>query len=189
MKLAATIASIFILVLALLNLAAFSQTLPSEIRGYKVYETKIVIVNEDSSTKNEDANASIHLLKPKIVSIGLTGVTVEVVAEITPLDRAGRIYLMTFKDFRVNSIPITIDEFNAPFDFKKGEKTTFTKPARVSINTASLAKGAYKELVDAKEAWVVSGTVFVFGKFKKFGIGFKRVIPVKIELKIKNLLH
>ena len=187
MKFAATTAGFILLLLAPV---AFSQTLPSKIRGYKVYDTKIIVVNEDDiDAKNVDANAAVRLLKPKIASVGLTGVTVEVIAEMTPLDRSGSVDMMTFKDFRVNNIPIEIDEYNAKFEFKKGEKITFVKPARVSINTANIAKGAYKELVDSKEDWIISGTVFVFGKFKKFGIGFKRVIPVRIDLKIKNLLH
>ncbi len=187
MKLAATLASVCILLLAV---TAFSQTLPSKIRGYKIYETKVVVINaDDVSSNSTDANASVRLLKPKIAGIGLTGVTLEITAEMTPLDRSGGVDFMTFKDFRINNVPIEIDEYTAPFDFKKGEKITFAKPARISINTANLAKGVYKELVDSKEDWTLSGTVFVFGKFKKLGIRFKRVIPVEIDLKIKNLLH
>ena len=187
MKFAATTASFIIL---LLTSSAFSQTLPSKIGGYKVYETKFIVINaDDAAAKNEKANASVRLLRPKIASIGLTGVTVDVIAEMTPLDRSGSVDIMTFKDFRINNISVEIGEYTTPFEFKKGEMITFTKPARISINTANLARGVYKELVDSKEDWTVSGTVFVFGKFKKFGIGFKRVIPVKIDLKIKNLLH
>ena len=82
MKRAATMVGFILLLFALFTSLAFSQSLPSKIRGYKVYETKVVVINEDSVTpKPEDANASVRLLKPKIVSIGLTGVTVEVLAE------------------------------------------------------------------------------------------------------------
>lgn len=41
----------------------------------------------------------------------------------------------------------------------------------------------------AKDEWTVTGRVFVFGRFKKFGFDFKRVVPVEINLKIKNPLN
>ena len=62
-------------------------------------------------------------------------------------------------------------------------------PAKITINIANIAKAAYKELVDSKKDWIVTGTVFVFGKFKKFGFNFKRVVPIKIGLTIKNPLN
>ena len=42
--------------------------------------------------------------------------------------------------------------------------------------------------MDPKKKWSVTGTVFVFGKFKKYGINFKRVVPIKIDLTIANPL-
>jgi hypothetical protein len=50
-------------------------------------------------------------------------------------------------------------------------------------------RGAVRELKDSKEEWSVTGRVFVFGKFKKFGFNFKRVVPVEINIKIKNPLR
>ena len=51
-----------------------------------------------------------------------------------------------------------------------------------------MARAARRELIESKKEWQVTGTVFIFGKFKKFGFGFKRVVPVKINLKIDNPL-
>jgi hypothetical protein len=45
------------------------------------------------------------------------------------------------------------------------------------------------ELINSPNELVVTGTAFVFGKFKKFGFTFKRVVPVKIDLKFKNPLR
>ena len=67
--------------------------------------------------------------------------------------------------------------------------TMLPTPAKITINTANIAKAAYKELVDSKKDWSVTGIVFVFGKFRKFGVSFKRVVPVKIDLTIKNPLN
>jgi hypothetical protein len=62
------------------------------------------------------------------------------------------------------------------------------QPVRGFVSSLNIAKAVYKEMVESKPTWNVSGTVFVFGKFKKFGFRFKRVVPVKIELKLANPL-
>jgi hypothetical protein len=53
----------------------------------------------------------------------------------------------------------------------------------------NVSKAVYRELTEQRDELQVTGTVFVFGKFKKMGFEFKRVIPVKIDLKIKNPLR
>lgn len=174
----------------LLVQCAFAQKLPSTIRGYNLYETKVTVVNaDDSDAIKKGADAAVRLFEPQITGMGLSGVTVEVVSEVTSLSRSGRVDLMTFRDFQINGIAIQIEEYASPFPFKKGETVRFQKPARITINAANIAKGAYKELIDPKNDWIVTGTILVFGKFKKFGFGFKRVVPIKIDLKVKNLFR
>ena len=41
---------------------------------------------------------------------------------------------------------------------------------------------------DSQAEWTVSGRVFVFGRFRRFGIYHKRVVPVDFQIKIKNPL-
>ena len=47
-------------------------------------------------------------------------------------------------------------------------------------------KGALSERRDSKGQWRVKGTAMVFGKFRKFGFSFKRVVPVKVDFYIPN---
>lgn len=187
MKIAAISSSLFVLMLVQ---SAFAQTLPSKIRGYKVYDAKVVVTNKtDTGYKDSDADAAVKLTNFNLAGMGLSGVIVEVSADILSESRSGDVEFMTFHDFRVNGVAIDVEEYKQPFSFKKAESVSLPKPARITIKPSSLAKGAAKELTDPKKDWIVTGTVYVFGKFKKFGFSFKRVVPVKIDIKIKNLLQ
>ena len=139
------------------------------------------------ATASQDA--TVRILDPAVTGLSLTGAIVEVGAEITALKQSGSVDFMTCRDLRVNGIAIEIEEYAYPFAFKEGEKITLPTPAKISIKIGNLAKAAYKELTDPKKDWAVTGTVFVFGKFRKFGFNFKRVVPVKINLTIKNPLN
>lgn len=186
MRFGAISASILILILT--HFAA-AQSLPSKIRGYKVYKSKVSVRNAEEPMVQNDSDVSVRLFSPQIKDITLSGAIIEVRAEITATHKAGSVDFMTCGDLRVNGIPIEIEEYAHPFSFKEGEKITLPTPATIFIKTANVAKAAYKELIDSKKDWIVTGTVFVFGKFKKFGFDFKRVVPVKIALTIKNPLN
>lgn len=168
---------------------AAAQTFPSNIRGYKVYDAKVSVKNSIDKISNTKADAAVTILDPLVTNINLSGAAVEVGAEITAINQSGSVDFMTCHDLRVNGIAIEIEEYAHPFKFKEGEKITLPTPAKISINLGNIAKAAYKELADPKKDWAVTGTVFVFGKFKRFGFSFKRVIPVKIDLTMRNPLH
>lgn len=167
---------------------AAAQDLPSNIRGYKLYNTKMLVVDGTKTVKPDESHIALKLGETNIVDIGFSGATAEVGAEITSVGRSGKVDFVTFRDFTVNGIALDIEEYNQPFEFKKGLSVTLPKPARVNVKTTSLAKGALKQLTDPKEDWAVKGTILVFGRFKKFGFTFKRVVPVKVDLTIKNPL-
>ena len=168
---------------------SFAQSLPSKIRGYKVYNANITV--RDSSKKSSVADghdAVVTIGKPEITDIGFSGVVIEITAEIAATDQSGRVDFLTFNDFRINDFAIDIEEYKHEFSFKKGVLIPLPRPARITIGTLNMARAARRELIESKKDWLVTGTVFVFGKFKKFGFGFKRVVPVKIEMKIDNPL-
>ncbi len=186
MKIAAITSSFLVLMFVQ---SALAQTLPSEIRGYKVHDAKVVITNKtDAGYKDLDADAAVKLTGFKLAGMGLSGVIVEVGADILS-SRSGDVEFMTFHDFRVNGVAIDVEEYRHPYSFKKGEPLSLPKPARITIKPTSLAKGAAQELTDPKKDWIITGTVYVFGKFKKFGFSFKRVVPVKVDFRVKNLLR
>ncbi|MBS1792221.1 MAG: hypothetical protein JSS81_00115 [Acidobacteria bacterium] len=175
----------FYLVPFALTLAA--QDLPDEIRGYKVHNAKISVTNKtDRTTAKDDSEAFARLTEPELVETSLTGLTFAISAEIDPLDYKGKVDFLTFKDFKVNGLSVEIEEYAESFEFKKKEPIRLPKPVRIFLGTGQAIKGAIGEAVNSKEEWTVTGTVFVFGRFKKYGFNVKRVVPVEVNVKIKN---
>lgn len=172
-----------------LGTTTFSQTYPKKIRGYKVHEIDVKLSSADTklSPKSDDSSV-IRLSQPTIVDVGLTGVTFEVSAEVDAVGQSGRVDMLSFQDLKINGIAVTVAEVSERFTFRSRE-TIKLKPVRVFINTFNLARAARSELLDTKKRWRATGTVFVFGKFKKFGIGFKRVVPIKLDLTFPNPLR
>jgi hypothetical protein len=164
--------------------------LPSSIRGYKVRDAKVKIVTSTEKAAEKAANSAfVRLGEPELVDIGFYGATIEVGAEITAGEQTGRVDFLTFRDFRIGGVPVEIDEYDHPFQFKKNQVVAIPKPIRLSLSMFSVPKAVYHELTEQTDELDVTGTVFVFGKFKKMGFEFKRVVPVRIDMKIKNPLR
>ncbi len=173
----------------LLSFLADAQNLPDKIRGYKVYDAKISVKTENDKIEPKGVSeAFVKIGEPEIADVSLTGITLELSAEISGLEQSGHIDFLTFHDFRVNGLPVEIEEYKEPFTFKKNKPIQLPKPVKIFLSTTQTLRGALKELKNEKEEWQVTGRIFVFGKFKKFGFSFKRVVPVEINLKIKNPL-
>lgn len=176
----------FVLLL-LLSAFVYSQDYPNKIRGYKVLQTKISVKTErEKSSEKTDAEAIVKLGEPELADISLTGITLEVFAEIKGVDQNGKVDFISFEDFKVNGMDVEIEEYRQPFELKKSETIILPKPVKIFIGAEQTLRGAYKELKDSKTEWTVSGRVFIFGKFKKYGFNFKRVVPVEVNFKIEN---
>jgi hypothetical protein len=170
--------------------AASAQDYPKEIRGYKIYKTKISVKNADErkDLKDNSTEAFVKVSEPTVADVSLTGVTLEASAEIAALTQSGKVDFLTFKDFLVNGLKVDIEEYREPFSFEKNQTTLLPKPVKIFLGTGQTILGAISEARDSKDEWTVTGTVFVFGKFKKMGFNFKRVVPVEVSIKIKNPL-
>ena len=164
-----------------------AQDFPKEIRGYKVSNAKVTVKLKSEKTRTKDkSEVFVNVGDPEMSNVSLTGVTFEIPAEIDPLQQSGTVDFLTFKDFRVNDMPVDIEEFQNSFSFKKNQIIVLPKPIRVFVNSGQSLLGAISNLGNSKEEWTVTGRIFVFGKFKKFGMNFKRVVPVDVNIKIKN---
>lgn len=188
MKVSVPVAIFFLLLLALVTSA---QDLPDKIRGYKVYKAKVQVTTtaDATTTGATDGDAVVKIGELRVIDVGLSGVTFEADADLGVISKSGRIDFLTFHDFRVNGVAIQFDEYTHSFDVKKGAAIKLPKSVQGFISTLNIAKGGYKEFAESKPMWNVTGTVFVFGKFKKFGFKFKRVVPVKISLAVANPIH
>ena len=174
-----------LLTLALASVS-FAQRSPSSIRGYKVYQTKIVVHGGEQKTAENAVTVKVG--EPRIVDVGLAGLTLEATAEVSGLDRKGSVDLLMFKDVVVNAIPMSVADYEHPFELKKDSTIMLPLPVRGTVGTLDLAQAAYKEATASRKEWQIAGTVLVFGRFKKMGITFKRVIPVPFSITIQNPL-
>lgn len=178
-----------ILLLVVLALIGYSQDLPKEIRGYKVHRANILLKTSINVTEHpEEPEASVRIGDPGLVDVGLTGLTFEISAEIDPLNQSGKVDFLAFHDFRINGLAVDIEEYRESFSFRKNQPVKLPKPAKVFIGTGSALRAGWRELDEKRDEWTVTGRIFVFGKFRKMGIEFKRVIPVDVALTIRNPL-
>lgn len=175
--------------LCLLLNSAEAQNYPKEIRGYKVYKAKISVKNNGEQTDSkDDSEAFVTLGEPTVSSVTFTGLTFEMSAKMSAIEQSGKVDFLTFNDFKVNGLNVNIEEYTESFSFEKNKPFDLPKPISVFVGAGQALMGSLGEVRDSKEEWDVTGTVFVFGKFKKYGISFKRVIPIPINVKIKNPL-
>lgn len=173
----------------LLSLLVHAQDLPDKIRGYKVYDAKVSVGTESNETgRKAKTEARVKVGEPELVEVTLSGITFELSAEISGLEESGTVDFMTFHDFRIDDLAVEIEDYTHSFAFKKNQTVKLPKPARISLGASQALRGALRESKEAKTEWQVTGRVFVFGVFKKFGFGFKRVVPVEVNIKIKNPL-
>lgn len=172
--------------------AVFSQKLPDKIRDYKVYDAKISVkTNQNAQTeidKKGESAATVKIGEPELTEVSLTGITFEISGEISNLGQSGTVDFLAFHDFRVNGLTVEIEEYKESFAFEKNQSVKLPKPVRIFLSAAQTLRGAMREIKNSQDEWLVTGRVFVFGKFKKFGFSFKRVVPVEVSVKIKNPL-
>lgn len=175
--------------LLIVSVSISAQNYPNKIRGYKVYQTEISVkTDKEKISKKTKAGAIVKIGEPELEYFSLSGITLEFSAEIEGVEQNGKVDFLTFEDFKVNGVNVEIEEYKDSFQLKKNEKVILPKPVKVFVRADRAFRGALKEWKNSKKDWTVTGRVFVFGKFKKFGLSFKRVVPVEINLKIENPL-
>lgn len=170
----------------ILTVAASAQDLPSKIRGYSVHKERITISTSAADDTQAQAPAAVEVGDPAVSEFSLSGVTFELPLSFTSPSQSGKVDFLTFHDFSVNGIPVSLEEYVAPFEFRKNAPITLPKPVPVFLNTARLLQAAWKELRESKDEWTVTGRVFIFGRFRRFGFYHKRVVPVDVRVSIKN---
>jgi hypothetical protein len=163
---------------------ALAQKLPDSIRGYKVY-------NESVSINNAVPNGKQPLVtigEPETTDVSLSGVELEFPVEILSPGQSGKVDFLTFHEIRVNGIAVDVPEYTTKFEFKKNTLFQLPEPAKVFLPTTRIIQAAWREMRDSRESWTVTGRVFVFGKFRKYGLHHKRVVPIDFTLIIPNPL-
>jgi hypothetical protein len=189
-----------------------SRTYPKDIRGYKVERTVVEIkkpetnnsktgndknqppndgADQSDSAANSEADVDqlIQLGKPQLARVTPLGITFEVPIVVSPVKQSGHVDFLVFEDMVVNGTSVNIDEYRRVFDLPNKQPLTLPEPLRFYIYLPSAMLAALGDWSDTKETWPVTGRVYVFGKFKKGPFSFKRVVPVELNLTMRNPLR
>lgn len=178
-------AILFLLFFALHSIH-FSQDYPEKIRGYKLYDKEIEIVQTIAFNDIDGADGGVKLHQPLLVSVGLDGLAFDIGAEIGNIGQRGRIDMLMFRDFRVNGVTVQVSDYTHTFKFDKNMTVTLPEPVRLVVPATSMISVGYNEVKTPTTDWTITGTVLAFGKFKKYGFSFKRVVPIKVRFTIPN---
>jgi hypothetical protein len=165
-----------------------AQKLPDSIRGYKVHKETISIKQPSHTADSAEHNAVITIGEPEATEVSLSGVELQFPVEFLPVGQSGKVDFLSFYDIRVGGIPVDVPEYKTKFEFKKDTLFQLPEPAKVFLPTTRIVQAAWREMRDSKKEWTVTGRVFVFGKFRKYGFHHKRVVPIDFNLIIPNPL-
>jgi hypothetical protein len=186
----------FVAAVALAQQPDTARTYPKEIRGYKIERAKVEIKRQkdagEAKKANEtadDADALIQFGEPRVARVTPLGLTLEVPISVAAVKQGGRVDFLTFEEMIVNGTPVTIDDYDHPFDLPNKKQVTLPEPVRLFISTPRVLLGALDEWGNSKEVWPVTGRVYVFGRFKKFLFNFKRAVPIELSLSLSNPLR
>ena len=166
-------------------------TYPKEIRGYKVERAAVEMkkTTKDAQPFESDPDNLIRFGEVRLASATPVGIKMEIPIVVAPVTQKGHVDFLVFEDIVVNGTPVEIDEYKHEFDLPNHHELELKHPLRFTINTPNLMLAALSEWTNSKERWPVTGRVYVFGRYKKFLMTFKRTIPVELDLTMRNPLH
>jgi len=182
------------------QVAGQSHAYPKEIRGYKVERTVVQIkkpgaTKKDSKSQRDreagsdsDVDTLIQLGEPKLARVTPLGITFEVPVVVTPVRQSGHVEFLLFENMVVNGTSVEIDEYHRDFDLPGKEPLTLSDPLSFYVYLPRAALAAVDEWSDSKPTWLVTGRVYVFGKFKRGLFNFKRCVPIELNLVMRNPL-
>ena len=184
------------ILMACLTAMAQTTSYPKEIRGYKVERAVVEIKKEQKKAGNTsaqrdevDPNALIQFGDPLLASVSPLSIGLEIPISVAPVQQKGHVDFLIFEEMVVNGTTVHIDEYRHQFDLPNKDRSTLREPLKFFIYLPSALVAAIDEWNNSKETWLVTGRVYVFGKFKKNVFTFKRCIPVELKFMMRNPLR
>lgn len=173
------------------NAGSSGDTLPKEMRGYKVERAKVEVKKSKDSDKESaiDEEILIRFGEARLVTLTPLGVTFDVPVIVSAVKQQGDVELLVFEDMGINDTPVTIEDYLHPFALPNKEPLTLSEPVRVFVSSPQVVLTTIDEFFNSKEVWPVTGRIYVCGHFKKFLLKFKRAVPVEVKASINNPLR
>jgi hypothetical protein len=181
---------VFIFTVVIAPALAQTRTYPDKIRGYKVERTVVELKKPEGQTNGSDpaVDSLIKLGDPKVARLTPLGITFEVPLVVAPVKQSGHVDFLVFEEMSINGRSVEIDEYKHEFELPNKKPATLSSPLRIYIYMSSALLAAIGESTESKDTWPVTGRVYVFGKFKKSIFSFKRVVPVELNMTMRNPL-
>ena len=157
---------------------------PKEIRGYKV-ERAVVEVKKTDQVEND----LVKFGDPTLVSATPLGIRLEIPVVVAPVKQKGKVDFLVFEQMMINGTPVQIEDYRHKFKLPTNKELVLQRPLRLYIYLPNAILAALGEWTASKEAWLVTGRIYVFGEFKKLLFNFKRCIPIELNLTMRNPLR
>ncbi len=170
-RLAAITVGVLVFVCDATTVLLQTRTYPKEIRGYKVERTVVEVKKPETKNRQTGNDQSP---RENNNSDGPRNAETNSEADVDELIQLGKPQLA-----RVTPLGIT---FEVPIVVSPVKQSVY-----IYLPSALLA--ALGDWSDTKETWPVTGRVYVFGKFKRSIFSFKRVVPVELNLSMRNPLR
>lgn len=195
------VSAIAVLAVVVNTARAQNRTYPDKIRGYKVERTVIEIKapGANSAANNNGAQGSsasdpgidklITFGKPSLARVTPMGITFEVPIVVAPVTQSGKVDFLVFEDIEVNGRSVNIADYDHSFHLPNSKPLTLKHPLSIYVYLPSALLVAIGEWTESKDAWPVTGRVYVFGKFRKSVFRFKRCVPVELSLMMRSPLR
>jgi len=182
-----TIAAVFI---CCLTIRAQQPVYPKEIRGYKVELATVEIKKPAKKLSNDpDPEPLIRLGNPQLARVTPLGISLEIPIVVAPVRQKGRVDFLVFEDMLVNDTAVEIDEYHRGFELPNKEPLTLSEPLKFYIYLPQAVLAAIDDWNESRSTWLVTGRIYVFGKFKKSIFSLKRCIPVELSVIMPNPLN
>lgn len=162
---------------------------PKTIRGYKVEQATVELRNAKDSSSAPSAAGLITFGEPRVVRITPLGVTLELPIVVSPVKQKGRVDFLAFEDMWINDTAVDVDDYYSSFELPNDRPLVLERPLVVFVGMPSALVGAVMDWASPREMWPVNGVVYVFGQFKKLIFKPKRVVPVELNLQMRNPLR
>ncbi|HKZ79445.1 MAG TPA: hypothetical protein VJ124_14315 [Pyrinomonadaceae bacterium] len=163
-----------------------SRAYPKTIRGYKVEQATVEVRN----SKSDGSSAGLITFgEARVVRITPLGVTLELPIVVSPVKQKGRVDFLSFEDMSINDTAVEVDDYYSSFELPNDRPLVLQRPLVVFVGMPSALVGAVMDWASPREMWPVNGVVYVFGQFKKLIFKPKRVVPVELNLQMRNPLR
>ena len=185
------------------NEGAKDDTLPKEVRGYKVHRGRVELKETKDTRKSDEKSEKrkskeeydevepllIRLGEAELVSVTPLGITFDVPVILAAVKQQGDVDRLVFEDIKVNDTAVTLEDYVSPFKLPNKEPLTMAPPLRVFVSTPQAVLRTINEIFSSKDVWPITGRIYVCGHFKKFLFKFKRAVPVELQSSINNPLR